>query len=603
MGSGVPQAHSDTQHWYLRPEYGGAVTNNEPSGAELFAYRVNRVSVQGDVVVSPPVGGVTAVVGGNNCGKSTFLRQVSWLMTNPEPTYSFPSGFRLISEVETAHEGSPENLRSWLDMNRPVHVVDGHVTWAGRNTGLTEDSVSQWPASHHQWGQHFSLQIQHETHQGVAMRGSALEAPSHPLHVLEDHPARRAKLNDAMVRIFGQQITVDNTGSSRVLRLGVTDVLEPTLLGDKQAYTEALNKLPLLSEQGDGMQRVVSMLMTLMTSAYPVLLIDEPEAYLHPPQARAIGELIGETARELGTQVFVATHDRNILAGLLNSEADLSVVRLNRVDTTTTVHQLEVDELRDVWSDPVLRYSNILDGLFHRVVVLAEGDQDCRFYQASLDALNEAEPNCWPRTSDVLFVPSNGKQNLFKLARSLQAVAVPIVVSPDLDVINNEGTLRKLVLALGADWESLSADYQLATASFKQPRDQVSVSTVVKAVIGLLDNKLETDPKALWDKQTQQEFRELTRAAESPWTSLKEFGEIAFKGQEAVAAQRLLNSLDTRRIVTVRVGSLEQFAPDLGVSKGPEWLPVALASGAHREPVALDHVRRLMKAGTSNNIV
>lgn len=579
------------------------MTDNEPYGAEFFAYRVNRVSVEGGVVVTPPVGGVTAVVGGNNCGKSTFLRQVSWLMTNPEPMFGFPAGFRLIREVETAHEGSPESLRSWLDLNRPVHVVEGRTTWAGRNTGLTEDWVSQWPGGDQPWGQHFSLQIQHEPHNGVGMRGSALEAPSHPLHVLEDHPDRRVKLNDAMVRIFDQQITVDNTGSNRLLRLGATDIPEPTLLGDKQAYTEALNKLPLLSEQGDGMQRVVSMLMTLMTSTYPVLLIDEPEAYLHPPQARAIGELIGETATELGTQVFLATHDRNILAGLLSSETDLSVVRLNRVGTTTTVHQLEVDELRDVWSDPVLRYSNILDGLFHRVVVLAEGDQDCRFYQASLDALNEVEPNNWPRTSDVLFVPSNGKQNLFKLAQSLQAVAVPVVVSPDLDVTNNEGTLRKLVLALGADWESLSAEYQLATASFRRPRDQVSVRTVVDAVTALLDNKLEADSNALWDKQTQQEFRELTRAADSPWTALKEFGEFAFKGQEAVAAQRLLNSLDARRIVTVRVGALEQFAPHLGVTKGPEWLPAALASGAHRTPAALDHVRRLMKAGTADNIL
>lgn len=434
------------------------------------------------------------------------------------------------------------------------------------------------------------------------MRSSALEAPSHPLHVLEDHPDRRAKLNDAMVRIFGQPITVDNTGSNRVLRLGATHVPEPTLLGDKQAYTEALSLLPLLSEQGDGMQRVVSMLMTLMTSTYPVLLIDEPEAYLHPPQARAIGELIGETASDIGTQVFVATHDRNILAGLLSSETDLSVVRLNRVGSSTTVHQLEVDELRDVWSDPVLRYSNILDGLFHRVVVLAEGDQDCRFYQASLDALNEVEPNRWPRTSDVLFVPSNGKQNLFKLARSLQAVAVPVVVSPDLDVLNNEGTLRKLVLALGADWESLAVTYQIATASFRQPRDQVSVSTVVEAVRGLLEKKLLEDPKALWDKQIQQEFRELTRAADSPWAPLKEFGELAFKGHEAVAGRSLLDSLDACRIVTVRAGALEQFAPDLGVSKGPDWLPAALASGAHRKPAALSHVRGLMTAGAGSNI-
>lgn len=136
------------------------------------------------------------------------------------------------------------------------------------------------------------------------------------------------------------------------------------------------------------------------------MIVDEPEAFLHPPQATALGRSLGEIVIENSQQLILATHDRNLLAGLLESEVPLSVVRVDR-NQSPLAKQLTADRLKEVWKQPALRYSNVLDGLFHRLVVLVEADADGRFYSAALDILFLEGKTTVP-SSDVLFVPCGG---------------------------------------------------------------------------------------------------------------------------------------------------------------------------------------------------
>lgn len=196
-----------------------------------------------------------------------------------------------------------------------------------------------------------------------------------------------------------------------------------------------------------------------------------------------------------------------------------------------------------------MRFSNVLDGLFHRAVVLAEADADCRFYSAALFEADLAEElNLSP--SEVLFVPSGGKQGMAKLARALSAVAVPVIASPDLDILNDAAVLRDLVVALGAEWEPLEADYRVACQPFTS---------------GQLD-----------------------------WDQIKKYGQAAFKGQAGASASTLLDNLDRLGIVGVRVGEMEGFANDLDASKGPAWLSAALEAEVHKRPEVRAHIARII---------
>lgn len=60
-------------------------------------------------------------------------------------------------------------------------------------------------------------------------------------------------------------------------------------------------------------------------------------------------------------------------------------MRLTRNGEINHAAVLNEQDVKDLWSDPLLRYSNVLDGLFHDAVVLCESDSDFRYYQAVLD--------------------------------------------------------------------------------------------------------------------------------------------------------------------------------------------------------------------------
>jgi predicted ATPase len=102
----------------------------------------------------------------------------------------------------------------------------------------------------------------------------------------------------------------------------------------------------------------------LITNPVAVTLIDEPEAFLHPPQAQIMGEEIGKLAMEKNSQVILSTHDKDILVGLIKSRAPLDILHLTPTEDTTSSNLFHANDIADLWKDPILRYGNALDGLF-----------------------------------------------------------------------------------------------------------------------------------------------------------------------------------------------------------------------------------------------
>lgn len=395
-------------------------------------------------------------------------------------------------------------------------------------------------------------------------RDDIAQPPKHPLHHLADSPGLLSQLEVWAWQVFRMSLTLDRLSSRLQLRLGETSIPAPPVDAITLAYREAVVALPPLHEQGDGMRAFFSLLLPLMTGTHQIVLVDEPEAFLHPPQAAALGRIIGELATSTGVQVLLATHDRALLTGLLASGTELAVLRLSRdADAPHSVTLLEPARLRDLWEDPVTRYSNVLDGLFHHVVVLAEADADCRFYAAVLDtAATGAGQRPALAPTDVHFVPSGGKSGLLRLLRTLRAVAVPVVVTGDLDVLDDEQRVHDLVGLLAGDWDQLEHDYRLAVGPALRETDQ---------------------------KKRQTE-----------WQKWKSSG-VAVLGGDAgrlAALRRLFDQLDAIGLVLVREGELERLAPDLGAAKGPEWLPEALRKRAHEQPTAQTFIARVLVAAS-----
>ena len=55
-------------------------------------------------------------------------------------------------------------------------------------------------------------------------------------------------------------------------------------------YVQAVRMNPLLDKQGDGMKSYAGILFEAVVANLDITLIDEPEAFLHPPQMRRLGD-------------------------------------------------------------------------------------------------------------------------------------------------------------------------------------------------------------------------------------------------------------------------------------------------------------------------
>src|SRR5690606_17857463 len=110
----------------------------------------------------------------------------------------------------------------------------------------------------------------------------------------------------------------------------------------RKAYlvTKDFNKI---DTQGDGFRSFVGIVLSLLFSKDRIVLLDEPEAFLHPAQARYLGKWIADNSDKLSGQIIISTHNSNFLSGLLQSDKKVDIYRLNRNGDDTTFKLIPPD--------------------------------------------------------------------------------------------------------------------------------------------------------------------------------------------------------------------------------------------------------------------
>lgn len=345
-------------------------------------------------------------------------------------------------------------------------------------------------------------------------------------------------LSAVIKEAFGTGLVLDRLDIETRLRVGEVDADVPPLNRPTAQYAAALASLPTLDVQGDGFRSFVGIASQVLTHRFDVLLIDEPEAFLHPGQSRVLGRWIAEQATARRMQVVVATHDRDFVIGLLSATpaASVSLLRLTREVEKTHFVQLLPEQVAEVWSTPVLRYSNVLQGLFHRKVVVCESDADCRFYGAALEYLSIAQQKR-SVADDTLFVPAAGKTGIPIILTAVSRLGVEAWAFPDFDVLQTKIDIRRIVEAVGAEWD------------------------------GELD--------ALYSRFVREPNQS------GLWPSLKHSGLHALPaGDSFQAGLELLERLTACRVQVVPIGEMESFDKSLA-GHGTAWVSAALEARTH----------------------
>jgi AAA domain, putative AbiEii toxin, Type IV TA system len=177
-----------------------------------------------------------------------------------------------------------------------------------------------------------------------------------------------------------------------------------------------------------------------------VILIDEPDAFLHPPLARRLGGTLTTLASERNGNVVASTHDSNFLMGCVQAGKPVNIVRLTYRGGVATARLLEADRLRSMMRDPLLRSTRVMDALFHQGALVCESDPDRAFYQEINDRLL-AENHV--AAADCIFLNAQNKQTIRRIIRPLRDMGIPAAAVVDLDIItkNKHNDLRDLMEA------------------------------------------------------------------------------------------------------------------------------------------------------------
>ena len=324
---------------------------------------------------------VVALVGPNNSGKSLVLRELEMHFVSPE-------GTMVVKSTEKSKRGAPETFAEFI--LRHVHVKVEGPRWRYGGLGLSLRTGSKpeqlWPQHISDFGPLFCGRISTETRiidsNSVEAVDVVTESFSHPIHMVYTDDDLEKRISGYFRRAFGKELILDRAAGKN-LPLYVGDRVSLHAGEDRvsKGFVERLRALTVpLDGQGDGMRSFASVVLHLLApTSYSLLLLDEPEAFLHPSQARLLGEIIA-AEKPIRAQLFLATHSPDVLQGLTNvAPGHLRILRIQREGNVNRIKELDKALVKELSSDSLLKYSSVMSGLFHERVFICESDADCMF--------------------------------------------------------------------------------------------------------------------------------------------------------------------------------------------------------------------------------
>ena len=510
---------------------------------------------------------VVVLVGPNNAGKSVALRELETHVGG-----SFQG--TVVTQIKYLHTGTEEELLAYM---RRHTKEDTSQQLVGYLFSIYERNINSYWSSDGPLGDlspFFCMRLQTETRISASNPAPAIRFPedavSHPIQMLYSDDDLEYRISDYFRQAFGEDLIIYRLGGN-AFPLLVGERLVPLDGEDRISAPYCLRLLdstvPLM-EQGDGMRSFASVILHLLAPITPsILILDEPEAFLHPPQARLLGELIAKE-RSSRAQLFVATHSPDVLNGLLNVAPDrLRVLRIRREGNVNYVKELDKERAKEISTDSLMKYSSVLSGVFHERVIICESDSDCTFYSSILD-LPEIHGVQQP---DVLFIHANGKDRMATLARALKELDVQVDVIADLDILKSADVLKNIFETLGGEWVAIES----MVRTVRCPIEQKPWSNARKIKENILE-KLDTVPsEGAFPREKRSEIEAIFREA-TPWDAVKKAGETAIPAGQATQQFEVLKERCKQvGLWIVPVGELEGFCKSVG-GHGPGWVQQVL---------------------------
>lgn len=521
---------------------------------------------------------IVVFVGPNNSGKSAALRDIRQCAEKKD-------NFGLVIQQINLHtSGSSKDVFEWIhSVARPSHrygvsMLNGTVE-LHRIENLWNDCHKDGLSSLTNFFLRSISTMDRLTAADPKRRVSIIrEALEHPLHFIDANEELEFLLSHHFKRAFGTDLIAHRGAGSDIL-LVCGNRPEPAEQQDRISidYLRKLDSFDRIHLQGDGVRSFVGVLLHTLIAPTSCVLIDEPDAFLHPPQARQMGRLIAD-GLPTESQLILSTHSADLVRGLLDSgNKRIRVVRIVRDGNRNRICELSNDSLHDLWNDPILKHSNVIEAVFHRRAIVCEGEGDCWFYAAMMAALEDHHD--MSDVSETMFLSAGGKDGIPKIVAALSALSVPVAVIADFDILRSSAILDTLATHLAFDWQGVKSDLKLVVSAINDSKPELNTDEVRRQIS-------ETLQKVKSVGLPDQALNEITKILQlgSSWSKVKDTGVLFVpQGQASQTCQSLLGQFEAAGLFIVPVGQLERFCPSVS-GHGTKWVTGALVKDLKQDP-------------------
>lgn len=231
--------------------------------------------------------------------------------------------------------------------------------------------------------------------------------------------------------MFNKDIYLDrfSWGESILFRVGDNfDFIRNASRNDSEVEIK-LKDYNALDNEGDGIKSFVTNYIALNMNDKNILLLDEPESFLHPPLAKQLGEIIARSSSE-NKQIFISTHSADLLKGILGVNKNVNIIRITRDKEFNQFNLLKKEAIEQIISNPMLLSSNILNGLFCEKVYICEAESDEEFFQSLHDKINLYD--------NAFFTHGKNKQTLKDISKIYNTLSIPNYRIYDFDILKDE---------------------------------------------------------------------------------------------------------------------------------------------------------------------
>lgn len=354
---------------------------------------------------------------------------------------------------------------------------------------------------------------------------------SNSLVVLFRDDKKREKLRTILFDAFSKYFVIDPTRNFGSFSTSFSNVEPKNSTLEQGLHDEAVtfhaNAVPI-HEMSDGVKAFTGIMMEIIAGNPSILMMDEPEAFLHPTLAFKLGLEVAKSLSETRKNMFVSTHSANFIMGCIQSGVDINIIRLTYDGEVGTARYIPSLQLLEMMKDPLLRSIGVINGLFYDSVIVTEADSDRAFYQEVNERMNLTDGS---GIQNCLFLNGHGKDTVQTIVEPLRGIGIPTVPIVDIDIIKNGGGKWSSFLKAGfipqASREGLARTRESIYSQFKME---------------------DVDMK-------------------------KDGGIYALANDGTEASENMLNQLAEYGLFVVKGGEVESWLKDLDCfGHGPKWL-------------------------------